>query len=203
VRGDALAKVVPMKTHLGLAVAAALSLGSLAPAWIGQDSTAKDAQRAAARPVTVIAIRHAEKAHDGTRDPALTEEGQERAEVLARLLGHAEVTHVFSTRYRRTEATVAPLAKRLKLEVLRYDPTAMEELVERLRGLPGGSVALVSGHSNTTPGLVLALGGAIPELGSVRGAPALDESEYDRMFLVTLPVLAEGAASCVELRYGE
>jgi hypothetical protein len=63
-------------------------------------------------------------------------------------------------------------------------------------------VAVVSGHSNTTPGLVLALGGEAEGVKEGRGGPVLGEDEYDRLFLVTLPK-GEGAVSLVELRYGE
>lgn len=152
-------------------------------------------------PVTVIAVRHAEKANDDPRDPGLTEAGAARAEDLAELLAAAGVTHIFSTPYRRTTATVAPLAEALGVEVAEYDPRRMPAFLDRLRDLPAGSVALVSGHSNTTPAVVLALGGELDDLETVQGGPALGEAEYDRLFVLTLGD-EDTRTATLELRYG-
>ncbi len=190
-----------MKIKQSLRLAAALALCATALAWQRQDAPTKDEQ-VPRRPVTVIAVRHAEKGADDPRDPGLTEEGSQRAAALAKLLSHAGVTHIYSTAYRRTQATVEPLATQLKLEVEEYNPRDLSGFSGELKGLPAGSVAVVSGHSNTTPGLVLALGGELEGVSEGRGGPVLGEEEYDRLFLVTLPK-TEGAVSCVELRYGE
>lgn len=158
-------------------------------------------QTAPAAPITVIALRHAEKGDDDPRDPTLNADGQARAEALAHLLEHAGVTHLFSTPYKRTQDTLAPLAKALGLDVAEYSPMDMDALTTKLNELPAGSVAVVVGHSNTTPGVVLALGGTIADVGTYRGAPALAESEHDRAFVVTL-ASDDRAAKCLELRYG-
>ena len=194
-----------MKTlllSLALTALAGVTQVALQPAQDAAATTeAQESQTTPAAPITVIALRHAEKGDDDPRDPALNADGQARAEALARLLEHAGVTHLFSTPYKRTQGTLAPLAKALGLEVVEYSPMDMDALTTKLHGLPAGSVAVVVGHSNTTPGVVLALGGAIADVGSYRGAPALDESEYDRAFVVTL-ASAYRAAQSLELRYG-
>ncbi len=151
--------------------------------------------------ITVIAVRHAEKDRTEPRDPALTEAGEERARELARMLSASGVTHVFSTPYRRTRATVAPLAELMKLEVSEYSPRDPAAFAKQLTQLPPGSVALVSGHSNTTPGLVLAMGGNITELETLNGTPALGDDQYDRLFVTTLPPNGQRAKT-LELRYG-
>ncbi len=151
--------------------------------------------------ITVIAVRHAEKDRTEPRDPALTEAGEERARELARMLSASGVTHVFSTPYRRTRATVAPLAELMKLEVSEYSPRDPAAFAKQLTQLPPGSVALVSGHSNTTPGLVLALGGEIAELESLNGVPALGDGQYDRLFMATVPP-AGHRTKTIELRFG-
>ena len=155
-------------------------------------------------PVTVFAVRHAEKGADDPRDPGLTSSGEARAAELARLLSAAGVTHLYSTDYRRTRDTLAPLEAATALDVELYDPGDVHGLAQRLRELPSGAVAVVAGHSNTTPGLVLALGGELEGLGTVRGAPALGEDEYDRLFQVTLPASEAPSAlsKLIEFRYG-
>lgn len=188
--------------HLILPLALALTAGFAPRAFQAAAPQAATPQvEPAVAPVTVIALRHAEKGTDDPRDPHLSEAGTARAAELARLLSHAGVTHLFSTPYHRTRDTLAPLAAALELDVEPYIPADMDALHKRLAALPPGSVAVVAGHSNTTPGVVLALGGTIAELGSHRGAPALDEAEFDRAFVVTLAT-ATTEAKCLELRYG-
>ena len=165
----------------------------------------QDAEEQDLRPldcVTVIAVRHAEKGQIDPRDPGLTEAGEERARELARMLSKSGVTHVFSTPYRRTRATVAPLAKLMELELTEYSPRDMVAFAKKLIQLPPGSVALVAGHSNTTPGLVLAMGGEITELESHKGSPALGEDQFDRLFVTTLPPNGQRVKT-LELRYGD
>ena len=156
-------------------------------------------------PVTVIAVRHAEKDLADPVDPELTERGQARARELARVLQSAGVTHLFSTDTRRTRQTLAPLAAALDLEVELYSPATLDSFVEQVAGLRPGSVAVVSGHSNTTPGLVLALGGRVEGVVSLRGTPALKDSEYDRLFVSVLSprgVENPPAVKTLEMRYG-
>jgi len=132
----------------------------------------------------VIAVRHAERADQGpgasamvsARDPELSEVGLERAICLAHTLEHAGVTRVFTSPYRRTRSTASPVAEMLGLAVEEYDPRAMDDFAERLRGM-GGTV-LVVGHSNTTPHLVGALGGD--------PSSPIAEDEYERLYTVFL-----------------
>ena len=135
----------------------------------------------------VYLVRHAEKADTG-KDPELTDIGKARAEELSRMLRDAGVTHIWSTDYKRTRGTAEPLAAKLRLKVEVYDPSKLGEFATRLKSMPGRH--LVVGHSNTTPGLVQALGG---EPGQ-----AMPDTEYDRFYVVTLgPNIAT-----IQLRFG-
>ena len=138
----------------------------------------------------VIAVRHAEKVGDGSKDPLLTAEGQKRAEALGRMLRDAGVSAIYSTPFHRTRDTAAPLAKQLGIAVTE-DPAAPPALAQRILKENRGKVVLVVGHSNTVPALVAALGGA--------EVPAIADPEYDNLYIVVIP--DAGAARVVRLRY--
>jgi phosphohistidine phosphatase SixA len=141
-------------------------------------------------PTVVFLVRHAEREEDGTSDPPISEEGQARARLLAEMLRDAGLTHIHTTDYRRTRATGRPTAAAAGLDMELYDADDLAGFAARLRSMPGRH--LVLGHSNTTPQLVEALGGDPGD--------AIDELEYDRLYIVTLT--AEGP-STVLLRFGE
>jgi broad specificity phosphatase PhoE len=155
------------------------TLASLLPARLA----AQDAS-------VVFLVRHAEKATEPPTDPPLTPAGLARARALAELLADARLDAVWSTDYRRTRETAAPVADRAGLEVRLYEPGELEALAETLR-MEGGR-ALVVGHSNTTWELVRLLGG---DPGST-----IDEAaEYDRLYVL---VGAEGGPLTTLLRFG-
>ena len=159
-----------------IGVALVLSLSACAPA---PDSGTK-----------VYLVRHAEK---GTgEDPGLTEAGQARAEALARRLVGAGVDRIYSTDYRRTRDTAAPLADALDLDVRLYDARDLDAFATELRTLPG--TTLVVGHSNTTPELVQQLSGRPVTMG---------EDDYGQLYTVRLAPQADFVAgsSTVE-RFG-
>lgn len=167
-------------------------------------STTLPSRLASARkPVTIVLVRHAETAASTrtNRDPELSEPGQARAEALAALLARAGVTHLYSTQYKRTQATLAPLAALLKLEVEIIPATEAERQLSLLEELPPGSVAVLAGHSNTVPDHVAALGGSIPDLVDSSHGKTLDHDSYDRLFLLTLPGGENTATQTIELRY--
>jgi broad specificity phosphatase PhoE len=145
-------------------------------------------------PATIILVRHAEKGGDADdRDPELTEAGRNRSAALARMLGGANITTIYSTPFLRTRHTAEPLAGELGIEVTvtPITRTFTDDMVARLRTHMGEAV-LVVGHSNTVPQLITALGAGPME--------DLRDDEYDWLFVVTLE--ADGGASLVKLRYG-
>ncbi len=123
---------------------------------------------------TIYLTRHAEKSATGT-DPVLTAEGQVRATNIAATLKDAQVKHVYSTAYQRTQQTAQPLASYLNLPVATYDASQLATFAQQLRALPDN--ALVVGHSDTTPDLIRQLGG---DPGS-----AIAETEFDRLYQVS------------------
>lgn len=119
-------------------------------------------------------VRHAEKVEDGSKDPALTSQGHQRAQQLAAMLSQANITKIYSTDYQRTRQTAAPLSNLLGLEVILYDPSKLADLAAQLKSSQGN--ALIVGHSNTTPMLLHLLSG--------QPSASLDEVNYDNVYQV-------------------
>ncbi len=127
-------------------------------------------------PVTVILLRHAEKADDGTKDPPLSIKGEEFSQKLAEILKETKINTVYSTGYKRTTQTVTPLAKRNELSVVKYNPDNPKELLERIKR-SGDRIVVVVGHSNTVQ-LVFNL------LVSETQIPALSDDEFRKVFII-------------------
>ena len=124
----------------------------------------------------IFLVRHAEKARGGGNDPELSVAGGRRAEALARMLKDAELRAIFTTEFKRTEETAAPLAKATNITPTMVSANDMQALVEKLRAAKGN--ALVVGHANTIPEIVKALG--------IGTAVDIVEDDYSELFLVTL-----------------
>lgn len=143
----------------------------------------------------IYLLRHAETTDppyaDNPPNPPLSEAGHARAAHLARMLENAGITHIYSTDYRRTKQTVQPLSEASGLPVEPYDPRDLGAFAARLRQIPGRH--LVAGHSNTTPALVAALGGAA-------GTPIDDAREYDRLYILLMQ--PDGSVVTLQQRYG-
>lgn len=141
----------------------------------------------------VILVRHAEKCAQPEDNPGLTPLGQERAMALVRALSDVSVDAIYSTPLDRTLDTVRPLAAERGIDIIQTPIRAgfLEAMVESIKASDAGTV-LVSGHSNTTPRVVNLLAGTT--------YPDLDESEYDRLYVVHLP--EGGSARVTILRYG-
>lgn len=164
---------------------------------LGADDTVGEHSTSA---TTVYLVRHAEKAagevSDDPRDPHLTEAGQARANELARVLGEAGIETIFSTPFHRTRETAAALAQQEGVEVT-ITPIAAgysAALAQRIRADYAGRTVLVVGHSNTTPEVIRALGVTTAD------SLSLDESEYDDLFIVTLP--PQGGAWLARIHFG-
>ena len=137
----------------------------------------------AAAQQTVFVVRHAERADTAAgaaptmaADPELSDAGRARAESLAAALEDAEVVAIFATEFKRTQATAAPLAKALGLQVTTISSKEPAKLIQAVKSA-GGNVVVV-GHSNTVPAIVKDLGVAAPI--------TVGDAEYDNLFVVTL-----------------
>lgn len=145
----------------------------------------------------IVVVRHAEKADDGTRDPGLTPAGRARAEALAAAVANAEVGGLIASQYRRTRQTLAVLAERHGLEVTIVPAASgdieahVDAVAAMVRHAEADGLLVIAGHSSTVPLIVEALSGAEIE--------AIDESEYDRFYLL-LP--RASGMEVIATRYG-
>jgi len=155
-------------------------LAAVAPPAHGQQAT------------TVLVVRHAEKQwEDG--DPPLSDVGWQRAEDLLRVVGESGVSVLFGTQYKRTSQTLEPIAERFVLEILVHDAGDSEGLAERILTEHEGHVVLVSGHSNTVPEIVAALGAPEPD--------PIGDAEYDNLHVVSVGA-GGGEATVLHLHFG-
>jgi broad specificity phosphatase PhoE len=152
--------------------------------WVTADST------------VIIVVRHAEKVMDVGEDPPLTEVGEARAALLARMFGDARlagsIDAIYVSSAQRSRLTAAPLAARLGLTPVvapANDPYGLARRV--LHEYPGGRI-LVVGQSNTVPAIVAALSGR-------KDVPPIGALEYGTMYIVTVPRL--GHANYLRLNY--
>jgi broad specificity phosphatase PhoE len=146
---------------------------------------------------TVIVIRHAEKDVSASPvDPPLSEAGEARAALLARMFGDGKaISHVdaiYVSPALRSRLTAAPLAARLGISVTvakADDPRGLARRV--LREHDGGRILIV-GHTDTVPQIVAALShnANIPEIGA---------QEYGTMYIVAVPRI--GSANLLRLNY--
>ena len=124
---------------------------------------------------TVFIVRHAEKA-DNSKDAELSEAGRARAEALANMLRDSKISAIYTTEFKRTQQTAAPLAKALDLTVTPLPSENHAALVAKLRTSTANS--LVVGHGNTIPDIIKALGISEPV--------NIPDSDYDNLFVVLL-----------------
>lgn len=140
---------------------------------------------------TFILVRHAEKASND-KDPELSEVGVERAQRLAELLRNTKITAVYSTKYKRTQNTIGPVAKAQNLSVNDYESMTAEMLQKIATENPGGTI-LIAGHSNTVPQIANAL------LGKTE-FQNFPDSEYGTILIVSVVELGK-VASVLRLSY--
>jgi broad specificity phosphatase PhoE len=152
---------------------------------------------ATADATTVIVIRHAEKdVSVSAADPPLSEAGEARAALLARMFGDAKTAGhldaIYVTSALRNRLTAAPLAARLGISETVVPGDDSRALARRVLHEHGGGRVLIVGHADTVPQIVAALSGN-PKLAEI-GA-----QEYGTMYVVTVPQI--GRANLLRLTY--
>ncbi len=135
------------------------------------------ASHALAESPVVYLVRHAERAAISGRVPSdtgLSREGKTRAESLATALKDAKIAAIYTTEYKRTRETAAPVAQSSGIRSEVVSAGDLRPLIAKIKAARGN--VLVVGHSNTLPQIINALG--------VHERVAITESDYDNLFLV-------------------
>lgn len=140
---------------------------------------------------TVILVRHAEKENDGSKNPELSEAGKKRALLLTDMFSKTKIDAIYSTNFKRTEATVAPLASQHSLPITHYDGAKPAEVDEMISKWKGGTI-LICGHSNTTPAIINRLIGK-------EEYKTFDDGDYSNLIILTFASV--GDAKITWLRY--
>jgi broad specificity phosphatase PhoE len=150
-----------------------------------------------AKSTTVIVVRDAETASaSGVAEPALSAEGQSRAELLARMFGDPRlkdrVDAIYVLPTLAAQATALPLAGRLGIKPVIVAPGAPRAWARRvLREHRGGRILVVTrgemAHDLAT------------ELSGVADIPPIPPAEFGTMFIVTVPRI--GRANLLSVEY--
>lgn len=124
----------------------------------------------------IYLVRHSEKLSGS--DPALSELGIARTAALANRLKEAGIAHVFSSDFKRTRQTAAPVAAQSEVDVTIYDARALTPFATELEAFAKSAKGniLVVGHSNTTP--------VVASLLTKTEFPMLNEDQYDHLYVV-------------------
>lgn len=155
---------------------------------------------AAAADQVIFLVRHAERAAPAGQaapsshsmlgdDPPLSPAGEQRAAKLASMLAGSGIKQIFTTEFKRTRQTAAPLAQKLRLKPVMTAAKDPAPLVAQLRRTQGN--VLVVGHANTVPDLIRKLG--------VAETVTIADNDYDDLFVVVRR--ATGRATLVRLKY--
>lgn len=136
-------------------------------------------------------VRHAEKQTDG-KDPDLLPEGVERANRLAEIMKKVPLRRIFSTNYRRTQRTAAPVAADMHLQVINYDTKEFQGIFEHLLSQVGNGNYLFVGHSNSIPFMLNHLTGK-------EVYHNIPENVYEKFFVVS--VYEDKRVNVLELKY--
>jgi 2,3-bisphosphoglycerate-dependent phosphoglycerate mutase len=133
---------------------------------------------ASAQNKTIVLVRHAEKVDGTSQDPELSAAGKERSQRLIKKVGRYRPKEIYSTDFKRTRDTVQPLAAKRHVQIQTYDPRDQKALAAKILASPNKRV-LVSGHSNTIPGLANLL-------GKKELFKNLDDAEYGAIWVIRM-----------------
>jgi broad specificity phosphatase PhoE len=140
----------------------------------------------------IFLLRHAERVEYKSPDGVLSQAGEARAQLLARLLKDAGVTSIYTTDLKRTIQTAEPLAKALGITAVMFSAAeSVTATLDVVRTRDKNGVVVVVAHSNTVPAFLKALGHS--------GEITIGDREHDDLFVIAPN--ANGPPSVLRLNY--
>jgi phosphohistidine phosphatase SixA len=143
----------------------------------------------------VVLVQPAEKAAGAIDDPPLSPEDEQRAQMLAQMLGETSsvgrLDAIYVSEARHAQQIIAPLADRLGKRPEVVQSGDIGDMASRItRGHDGGTVLFV-GTAGNVPQLV-------HELSGIEVGPS-NEREHDTLYVVAIPSF--GRANLLRLSY--
>lgn len=126
----------------------------------------------------IVVVRHADKIDDSD-DAVLSPTGEAQAKRLAHVLKDLGISAIYTTQFKRTIQTATPLADLLKIKLRAYEQTDVAGVVKEVQRKHPKEVVMIVGHRSTVPRILKQFGASEPV--------ALGSSEYDSLFVLTLP----------------
>ena len=138
----------------------------------------------------VFLVRHADRLDD-SEDTRLSEAGEARAQLLARLLKDSGITVIYTSQFQRTIKTAEPLARVLKITPVSIPAADQKGLFDHIRAENRADVVLIVGHDSSVPVLLKMFGHPV----DIKIAP----TEYSNLFV--LVPKDGGPPTVLRLRY--
>ena len=143
----------------------------------------------------VVLVSPAEKEAGTIDDPPLSPEGEQRAQMLAQMLGETtgagRLDAIYVSDARHAQQLIAPLADRLGHKPVVIPGNDIGAISSRLsRGHDGGAVLFVGNSSNIPP--------LVHELSGIEVGPS-SEKEHDVLYVVSIPTF--GRSSVLRLKF--
>jgi broad specificity phosphatase PhoE len=150
---------------------------------------------ATASTTVVVLVRPAEKEAGTINDPPLSPDGEQRAQMLAQMLGETvgvgKLDAIFVSESRRAQQIIAPLAERLGKKPVVVPSGDISAMASRITRGNDGNTVLFVGNGSNVPQLVEALGGI-----EVESSP---DTDHDTLYVVSIPSF--GRANVLRVRY--
>ena len=138
-----------------------------------------------AQETTVVLVRHAEKVSATDPDSLLSGAGLRRAAALVPLLAGFKPTVLYVSERQRTQQTMAPTARHLRLKPLIHSSEAPETLAAAILSHHRGQTVAIAWHHGPHEALARALGVKTP-------LPVWTATTFDRIWVIRIPL--EGPA---------
>ena len=143
----------------------------------------------------VVLVRPAEKEAGTIDDPPLSPDGEQRAQMLAQMLGETagvgRLDAIFVSDSRRAQQIIMPLAERLGKHPVVVPNGDIDAMASRITRGHDGGVVLFVGNGSNVPQLV-------QELGGIEIGPSGD-TEHDTLYVVSIPTF--GNPNVLRIRY--